>query len=106
MPIWHKMVEIVRKMVSVMILKDVSVLYEIGIFNGRYDKENANHHFILGIESVMDVINDLPTVDAVEVVRCKDCESYIPGKRICRSVYLNGYTIPNGYCFNGVRKKV
>lgn len=57
---------------------------------------------ITGIEAL---IKNVPTVDAIEVVRCKDCESYIPGKRICESDYLSGYTIPNGYCFSGVRKK-
>jgi hypothetical protein len=58
------------------------------------------------IDAVATTIREQPTVDAVEVVRCKDCESYIPRKRSCKSEYLNGCTIPNGYCFNGVRKKV
>lgn len=52
------------------------------------------------------MLENQPTVDAVEVVRCKDCKSYIPEKRRCKSEYLNGCTIPNGYCFNGERKKV
>ena len=55
---------------------------------------------------VLNIVNEQPTVDAVEVVRCKDCESYNPGNRICKSEYLSGCTIPDGYCFNGVRKKV
>lgn len=27
-------------------------------------------------------INEMPTVDAVEVVRCKDCKEYIPCQRL------------------------
>lgn len=47
-----------------------------------------------------------PTVDAVEVVRCKDCVSFNPKNNTCKSLYLAGQTIVNGYCFNGTRKKV
>jgi len=39
----------------------------------HYDKENGNRHFVLGIESVMEYVEYLPSADAVEVVRCKDC---------------------------------
>jgi len=34
----------------------------------NYDKENGNEHFVLGIESVLEYAENLPTVDAVEVV--------------------------------------
>lgn len=44
-------------------LKDVSRLYEIGMFNGKYDREHANEHFIFGIETVMEVVNDIPDID-------------------------------------------
>lgn len=55
---------------------------------------------------IREIVLSQPTIEEISVVRCKDCESYIPRKRSCRSEYLNGCTIPNGYCFNGVRKKV
>lgn len=38
------------------------------MFNGKYDKEHANEHFIYGIESVMEYVEQMPTVDAVAVV--------------------------------------
>ena len=49
-----------------------------------------------------------PAVDAVEVVRCKDCEEYIPwleGDYICGRIgsYF-GNTKPNDFCSRGVRK--
>ena len=51
-------------------------------------------------------IDEFPTVDAVEVVRCKDCVYYNPRYHTCTSIYLAGQTLVNGYCFNGTRKKV
>lgn len=40
----------------------------------HYDEEHGNRHFVLGIESVMEYVEYLPSADAVEVVRCKDCK--------------------------------
>ena len=40
----------------------------------HYDEEHGNRHFVLGIESVMECVEYLPSADAVEVVRCKDCK--------------------------------
>lgn len=43
-------------------------------------------------DRAIDAINDAPTVDAVEVVRCKDCKSWQRN---------SGFTdSPNGFCFN------
>lgn len=56
--------------------------------------------------TALNMINDLPTVDAVEVVRCKDCVYYNPRYHTCMGLYLAGQTITTGYCFNGSRKKV
>lgn len=51
-------------------------------------------------------IDEFPTVDAVEVVRCKDCVHFNPRYHTCTSLYLAGQTITTGYCFNGMRKQV
>lgn len=40
----------------------------------HYDKENGNEHFVFGIESVLEYVEQLPAVDAVPVVRCKNCK--------------------------------
>ena len=45
-------------------------------------------------------IDDAPTIDAVPVVRCKDCFMYENG--ICR--YWNTLPLHNGYCHMGERK--
>lgn len=56
----------------------------------------------------VDVIKEVPTVDAVEVVRCKDCEEYIPwlyGWYICGRVGSHhGNTKPDDFCSRGRRK--
>lgn len=50
---------------------------------------------------VVEIIDNAPTVDAVEVVRCKDC-LYRDGNA-CD--YSTVYVRPNGYCQWGRRKE-
>lgn len=53
-------------------LIDGDKLQELPIRANRCDKEHANEHFINGIETVLEYAEQLPTVDAEVVVRCKD----------------------------------
>ena len=73
-------------------------LQEFPIRANRCDKEHANEHFINGIESVMEYAEQLPTVDAEVVVRCKDCRKF--KTYFCRMV-ASGY---NDFCSYGERK--
>ena len=57
-------------------LIDGDKLQEFPIRANRCDKEHANEHFINGIETVLEYAEQLPTVDAEVVVRCKDCKHY------------------------------
>lgn len=54
-------------------------------------------------------INDAQTIDAVEVVRCRDCFYYTPvNDKIGKCVFLIGehqYVVPDGYCYLGERKE-
>ena len=55
------------------------------------------------------VVNDAPTVDAVPVVRCRECIAYTPvDDNTGKCVFLIGkhqYVVPNGYCYLGERKE-
>ena len=54
-----------------------------------------------------EVVMKAPAVDAVEVVRCKECECYIPWNigRICaKSASFYRDTNPDDFCSRGVRK--
>ena len=54
---------------------------------------------------VVDMLESAPTVDAVEVVRCKDCA--VPHNNYTGCPELNGLvTPPDFYCPFGERKKV
>ena len=71
--------------------------------------------------SVEDMIDNAPTIDAVEVVRCKDCEHYIAERytrsairptaafhetNICLRWDFDGaQTSPDGYCSYGERRE-
>lgn len=79
-------------------LIDGDKLQEYPIRANHCDKEHANEHFINGIESVMEYAEQLPTVDAEVVVRCKDCRKF--KTYACRMV-ASGY---DDFCSYGERK--
>ena len=56
-----------------------------------------------GLVDVVEFLNDMPTVDAVPVVRCKDCA--VPHNKYTGCPKLNGLvTPPDFYCPFGERK--
>ena len=54
------------------------------------------------------ILREAPTVDAVEVVRCRDCKHYeIHKPKVLENCERNGYIIPmkpNDFCSYGERK--
>lgn len=54
-------------------------------------------------------INDAQTIDAVSVVRCRECFYYTPvDKNTGKCAFLIGahqYAVPDGYCYLGERKE-
>ena len=50
------------------------------------------------------LVCDAPTVDAVEVVRCKDCKHYVLHALACRHENFNGIINMNGFCSYGERR--
>ena len=81
-------------------LIDADKLQEFPIRANRCDKEHANTHFINGIETVLEYAEQLPTVDAEVVVRCRDCRKFKTYS--CRMV-ASGY---DDFCSYGERKEV
>nr|DAL39862.1 MAG TPA_asm: UPF0587 protein [Caudoviricetes sp.] len=89
---------------------DGDKLQEFPIRANRCDKEHANEHFINGIETVLEYAEQLPTVDAEVVVRCKDCKHYDMG--VCLKIYSDGnvHSVawqkrkPEDFCSYGERK--
>lgn len=61
-----------------------------------------------GVETCIAVLEDMPTMDAVEVVRCKDClysrERYGHIECIHGVSYRNTWNKPDFYCAYGERK--
>ena len=56
-----------------------------------------------GLVDVVEFLNDMPTVDAVPVVRCRDCA--VPHNKYTGCPELNGLvTPPDFYCPFGERK--
>lgn len=65
-----------------------------------------------GLVDVVEFLNDMPTVDAVPVVRCRDCKHYKPQKKSAhwenRANYCNRVVTikvrPYDFCSYGERK--
>ena len=60
-------------------------------------------------EIALPLVDNAPTVDAVEVVRCRDCFYYTPvDDNTGKCVFLIGehqYVVPDGYCYLGELKE-
>lgn len=50
------------------------------------------------------MVEKQPAVDAVPVVRCKDCKHYVLQACACRHENFNGIISLDGYCSYGERK--
>lgn len=73
----------------------------------RCDKERANKHFIFGIESVLEYVENLPAADVAPVVRCKDCAySYedIGGRACSYGVCVDCAVAEDFFCAEGERR--
>ena len=71
--------------------------------------ENGENEYVYDTNAVLDSIDSQPTVDAVEVVRCKDCIRRYDTDE-CPMCFLSEgkyyeYTNGNGYCDRGERKE-
>ena len=56
---------------------------------------------VICCQTVTDLL-DFPTVDAVEVVRCKNCKWYNPEFEVCE--FWHGARHPEHFCGEGERK--
>lgn len=87
-------------------------LMQFPIRRDHYDRKNGNKHFINGIETVLEYAEQLPTVDAVPVVRCRDCihkgwvQEPCHGKSIdyCRVWDCTLRNLETNFCSYGERK--
>lgn len=57
----------------------------------------------------VEIINNFPAVDVVEVVRCKDCRMYVDNKeafvKYCTRGLRNINVQPDAFCSYGERKE-
>lgn len=70
---------------------------------------DESEEFALGVQYAMELLDKSPTVDAVEVVRCKDCKHWLKDFAGCtefvgRCEWANYAVGATGYCVYGERK--
>ena len=85
-------------------LIDADALLDYGLhFQYGYNNDGI---LLVPLRDVCDSIRNAHTVDEVEVVRCKNCENYIPwldGMICSRLGSYYGDTKPDDFCSKGVR---
>lgn len=79
-----------------------AAIMEFPIRKDHCDKERANEHFIFGIESVLEYVQNLPAADVAPVVHCRHCRSYNKPRLGWCSVHLDREG-PDDFCGYGVR---
>lgn len=79
-----------------------AAIMEFPIRKDHCDKERANEHFIFGIESVLEYVENLPAADVAPVVHCRHCRSYNKPRLGWCSVHLDREG-PDDFCGYGVR---
>lgn len=68
---------------------------------------NSGYEFLRGIATAITEIEDSPMVDAVKVIRCRDCKYFSRDKQYNRA-WCNYYggcieVAVNGYCYHGAQ---
>lgn len=82
-----------------------AAIMEFPIRKDHCDKEHANEHFIFGIESVLEYVQNLPAADVAPVVRCKDCKHhYDCGIHFCNRLGMDCPDDSDFFCSYGERK--
>ena len=85
---------------------ELEAIMKFPIRKDHCDKERANEHFIFGIESVLEYVQNLPAADVAPVVRCKDCahrtEMGNCGHTRHHGILPSAY--PYDFCSYGARK--
>lgn len=81
-----------------------AAIMEFPIRKDHCDKEHANEHFIFGIESVLEYVENLPAADVAPVVRCKDCKHhYDCGVHFCDRLGMDCPDDSDFFCSYGER---
>ena len=63
----------------------------------------GDEQYVRGVDDAIGVINNAPTVDAVSVVRCRECRYHLPKGSVCQ---LSGTDIiEDDFCSRGQRKE-
>ena len=72
---------------------------------GRCSKDILPAAYCAGWNGLLNIINDAPTIDAVPVVRCREC-TYWLGEHVCDlDCNHETHTGPDDFCSRGQRKE-
>ena len=83
-------------------IKQALLDYHNSLTMSRYITEEDCRNARFAVEGALYALEDVPAVDAVEVVRCKDCK-YEDDNTSCPMLNAVAYTKDDGFCYVGRR---
>ena len=75
---------------------------------GRCSKDILPAAYCAGWNGLIELIEKAPTIDAVPVVRCRECKKYVSSAFYQDMVFCTEHgrcMSPDGYCYLGERKE-
>jgi hypothetical protein len=70
--------------------------------------QHTGESWLNGLCMAMEAVNTAPTIDAVEVVRCRDCEKrdkdFVSAKGTISCPYMEAFMPPDGFCSYGEKR--
>ena len=67
------------------------------------DAKTLEDAFYKGVMYIHNCIEETPTADVIEIVRCKDCKHYTVESSVCKR--MNRVMKSDGFCSNGERRE-
>lgn len=84
---------------------DADALREKVLYHADTMNHAGNHEQAKAFNYCLCMIDDMPTADVVEVVRCKDCKYFAPTVDWYECEFHEQLTMPDNYCSFGERRK-
>lgn len=74
--------------------------FDYSCFDGQLSEDA-----IQGMDTVLNVIDTAPTIDAEPVVHCKDCSRRDKNDRNWCDFFMCAISVETGFCYKGLRKE-
>ena len=92
-----------KRLIDANALKEKILSLTLTVTGGRWSGKRVLIELLNKYRNgILQLVNEQPTVDAVEVIRCNECRWYLPECECCQ--FWHGRRHPDHFCSEGERK--